>query len=137
MARLHRAGFAHAWDEGALRNLMDKPECLTLAAFGGERNLLGFVMTRQVEQDAELLTIVSDSRHRRAGIASALLRHVLELSRLRGANRMFLEVASGNSPAIHLYEKHGFAEVARRAGYYRQGRDAPEDAIIMSRALEA
>ena len=137
MARLHKAGFAHPWDEGALRNLMDKPECLTLAAFAGERRLVGFVMTRQVGEEAEILTIVSDPKHRRTGIASSLLLHALELSSLRRATRMFLEVASGNSAAIALYQKHGFAEISRRSGYYRQGRDAPEDAIIMSRPLSA
>ena len=137
MARLHKTGFAHPWDEGALRNLMDKPNCLTLAAFAGDRRLVGFVMTRQADSEAEILTIVSDSHHRRSGIASSLLMHALELSRLRAATRMFLEVASGNKAAIGLYEKHGFVEISRRQGYYRQGRDAPEDALIMSRPLAA
>lgn len=135
MARLHKTGFAHPWDEGALRNLMDKPHCLTLAAFGDTRQLVGFIMTRQAADEAEILTIVADDHYRRSGIASSLLTHALELSRLRAATRMFLEVASGNKAAIGLYEKHGFAEISRRSGYYQQGRDAPEDALIMSRKL--
>ncbi len=136
MARIHKSGFAHPWDEGALRNLMDKPNCLTLAAFEASRQLVGFVMTRQAGEECEILTIVCDNKKRRSGVASLLMMHTLELSRLRKAKRIFLEVASDNRPAIRLYEKHGFTEVSRRPGYYRQGRAAPEDALVMARSLD-
>ena len=108
MAVIHKTGFAHPWDEGALRNLMDKPNCLVLAAFEAPRELVGFIMTRQAKDECEVLTIVANSKKRRAGIASLLLAHALELSRLRGASRMFLEVASGNNAAIALYKKLQF-----------------------------
>ncbi len=135
MAAIHKTGFAHPWDEGALRNLMDKPNCLALAAFDAQRELIGFVMTRQADDECEVLTIVANSKNRRAGIASLLLAHTLELSRLRGAKLMFLEVASGNTAAVKLYKKHGFEEISRRAGYYQQGRNAPEDALVMAKQL--
>ena len=48
---------------------------------------------------------------------------------------MFLEVASGNTAAIKLYEKYSFEEISRRAGYYTQGRNAPEDALVMAKQL--
>jgi len=141
MAAVHKKGFAHAWDEGALRNLMDKPNCLTLAAFEPPRKLVGFIMTRQASDECEVLTIVSASKKRRAGIGTSLLTHAVELSRQQGANRMFLEVASGNKAAISLYKKHGFEEISRRVGYYRQGNnapeDAPEDALVMAKQLDA
>ena len=135
MARIHKSGFAHPWDEGALRNLMDKPNCLALAAFEASRELVGFVMTRQADEECEILTIVSDSKKQRSGVANSLMAHVLELSRLRKATRIYLEVASGNKAAIALYQKHGFEEISRRAGYYSQGRTTPEDAIVMARSL--
>ena len=135
MAKVHKAGFAHPWDEGALRNLMDKPNCLALAAFEPPRELVGFIMTRQASDECEILTIVANNKKRRTGIATSLLAHAIELSRLRGANRMFLEVASGNQAAISLYEKHGFEEISRRTGYYQQGRNAPEDALVMAKQL--
>ncbi len=135
MARIHKTGFAHPWDEGALRNLMDKPNCLALAAFESSRELVGFVLTRQAEDECEILTIVADSKKRRSGIANALMIHALELSRLRRARRIYLEVASGNRAAIALYQKHGFEEISRRPGYYRQGRGKTEDALVMARSL--
>lgn len=135
MARIHKTGFAHPWDEGILRNLINRPECLSLAAFEASQELVGFIITRQTMDECEILTLVSNSRKRRSGIANSLLVHALELSRLREARRMFLEVASGNRAAINLYTKHGFVEISRRSGYYRQGRGSPEDAIVMARDL--
>ena len=137
MASIHKTGFAHPWDEGALRNLMDKPNSLALAAFESPRELVGFIITRQAGDECEVLTIVANSKKRRAGIASSLLAHALELSRLRGAHRMFLEVASDNKAALALYEKHGFKEISRRTGYYQQGRNAPEDALVMAKQLRS
>ena len=135
MARIHKTGFAHPWDEGALRNLMDKPNLLTLAAFEASRELVGFIMTRQASDECEILTIVADNKKRRSGIASSLMAHALELSRLRKATRIYLEVASGNNAAITLYQKHGFEEISRRPGYYQQGRTVAEDALVMARSL--
>ena len=40
-----------------------------------------------------------------------------------------LEVRISNLPAIHLYEKLGFEQVGKRAGYYR---DNGEDALLMT-----
>lgn len=131
MANIHKTGFSHSWDEGALRNIMDKSNCLALAAFEPPRELVGFIITRQAADECEILTIVSNGQKRRSGIATALLSHALELSRLREAKRMFLEVASGNTAAIALYKKHGFEEISRRSSYYQQGRNTPEDALIM------
>lgn len=135
MARIHKAGFAHPWDEGALRNLMDKPNCMALAAFEASRELVGFIMTRQAGDECEILTIVSDDKKRRSGIANSLMTQAVELSRLRNARRIFLEVASGNKAAIALYQRHGFEEISRRPGYYQQGRSEAEDALVMARSL--
>ena len=46
----------------------------------------------------------------------------------RGADRLFLEVAIDNGPALALYRRAGFAKVGRRAGYYhrREGAVAAE-----------
>ena len=44
--------------------------------------------------------------------------------RKRGAVSMFLEVRSGNTGAIKLYEKCGFAKFGVRKNYYKDGEDA-------------
>ena len=49
----------------------------------------------------------------------------------RGGRAMFLGVAAGNAAALRLYDAAGFAEVGRRAGYYRGGADA----LVLRRGL--
>jgi ribosomal-protein-alanine N-acetyltransferase len=47
----------------------------------------------------------------------------------RGALSATLEVRLGNRVAQRLYERHGFAVVGRRLGYYS---DNGEDAVLMT-----
>jgi ribosomal-protein-alanine N-acetyltransferase len=136
MAKLHKLSFAHPWDENALRNLMDKPGALALAAFEPPHELVGFVLSRQAADESEILTIATDPGKRRKGIAASLLSHMLELTQLRGAQRVFLEVSSNNKGALALYDHFGFEEIDRRKGYYNQGGAGGEDALVMALELE-
>lgn len=62
--------------------------------------------------------------YRRRGIASALIKKLLDT----GHECCFLEVRESNHAARELYKSLGFAEIAKRPGYY----DYPlEDAVIM------
>jgi ribosomal-protein-alanine N-acetyltransferase len=65
---------------------------------------------------------------RRRGLASALLRGVLEDAARLGARRATLEVRRSNEPALKLYEKMGFAVSGTRPNYYTQ---PEEDALIL------
>ena len=47
--------------------------------------------------------------HRGRGIAEAMLGEVERIARERGACKLTLEVLSGNTPAMRLYERVGFA----------------------------
>jgi ribosomal-protein-alanine N-acetyltransferase len=60
-------------------------------------------------------------------------REALAAARARGAAAMFLEVAAGNTPALALYAREGFAEVGRRRRYYADGADA----LVLRRDLDA
>ena len=54
----------------------------------------------------------------------AVLTALLEQGRRLGALRATLEVAAGNSAALHLYGRCGFETAGIRRGYYRSGDDA-------------
>ena len=87
----------------------------------------GFCSWRQSTPDeAEILNLAVDPAFRRRGVGSALLNKVAELA--RGA--IFLEVAESNSPAIALYRRQGWADIAVRRGYYNQG---TVDAVVMKK----
>ncbi len=82
--------------------------------------LIGFILVRQVYDQAEILTLAVSEPYRRAGIARALLKQ-LETDVLKGTVKaLFLEVAEDNPAAIKLYKSQGFEAIGRRPGYYRR-----------------
>ena len=58
------------------------------------------------------------------GLARTVLTALVDRARDLGAERMLLEVAGDNRPAIGLYEAHGFDTISTRRGYYAGGVDA-------------
>ena len=58
------------------------------------------------------------------GLGARLLGALLEEAERRRQRVVSLEVRADNGPAQRLYERHGFARVGVRRGYYRGGVDA-------------
>lgn len=88
----------------------------------------GFVLTRHVLDEEELLLIAVDPRFRRRGLGEALIGHLLTAARTRGVTRVFLEMRRGN-PAVALYRKIGFEPIGERRDYYRAANGERIDAI--------
>lgn len=57
---------------------------------------------------------------RRNGMASVLLRHLIDEARSRGDEAMVLEVFEQNIPALELYRRHKFREMMRLFGWRRK-----------------
>jgi len=93
----------------------------------------GYAVLSAVDDVAELQRIGVLPAARRAGIASALVADVVVRARAAGAARLLLEVREGNAPALALYARAGFAEIARRARYYADGTTA----VVMELPLAA
>ncbi len=85
--------------------------------------------------EAEILDIGVVPHRRRWGIGRQLLEAACRLSAQSGAARIFLEVATDNSPARALYAAAGFVEAGRRPGYYPRPGGARCDALILRRPL--
>jgi ribosomal-protein-alanine N-acetyltransferase len=78
-----------------------------------------------------ILNIAVDPAYRRKGLGKRLLEYALDYCRQLGAERVELEVRTGNSAAIALYQKYGFVIRERVPLYYSDG----EDAFVMVREL--
>jgi [ribosomal protein S18]-alanine N-acetyltransferase len=84
----------------------------------------GFLVTRMVAGEAEILNLAVAPGLRRRGIARELLRSLLDSF----PGPIFLEVRESNRAARNTYEALGFIGVNRRNSYYGH---PPEAAIVM------
>lgn len=119
---------ASAWSDG-----------LVAAEVGSERHIVlvtddltayGAVSLAGDVSDLDRIAVLPPARGQ--GLAGELLTALVDQARDRGAERMLLEVAGDNTPAIGLYEAHGFDTISTRTAYYPGG----VDALVMELTIE-
>lgn len=93
-------------------------------------NVIGYFVTSSVAGEVTLMNIAIAPSKQGKGLGKLLLQFLIDLSRQKQEQEIWLEVRASNSSALSLYDKLGFVEVDRRKDYYpcEIGR---EDAIIM------
>lgn len=119
LTKLHAACFDTAWDEAAIAGILNGKGCAALMAVSAE-GIAGFLIYRQVEVEAEILTFATDPNLRRRGVGMALIDGLKSLK----IPVLFLEVASLNEDALKLYRTAGFVQKGLRKAYYATGDDA-------------
>jgi len=134
MASLHAASFRHGWSDGEFERLLADRSVVAHRAMLGS-TLVGFIISREAAGEAEILSVAVANSSRGRGLAGALLHlHLRRLAGL-GIQAVFLEVGKDNVPALRLYSKAGFHEVARRERYYRGGPGQDSTALVLRRDL--
>jgi ribosomal-protein-alanine N-acetyltransferase len=81
---------------------------------------------------ADVQTLAVSPGRQRQGLGSALLTALVDEAQRRGLREVLLEVRADNAPALRLYARHEFEQIARRRGYYRAGRT---DGLVLRRRL--
>lgn len=135
---LHAEDFRRPWSAGEFEDLLVQDTVFGYAAreVGNPRaGIVGFVLARLAAGEGEILTVAVARTHRGAGLGRALMDAVLRQLHAERAEALFLEVDETNVPAVALYRRLGFAEVARRPGYYEHEGRKRTDAIVMRRDL--
>jgi ribosomal-protein-alanine N-acetyltransferase len=128
---LREAPEAVFWREGLVEETLNAESTVALGSvLNGE--VMGFLIGRQMADEAEILNLGVMPARRRKGEGGLLLEGALGEFRRRGANRVFLEVRESNRNAIAFYKKRGFSETGRREGYYREPEEA---AVVMEKKL--
>jgi ribosomal-protein-alanine N-acetyltransferase len=94
--------------------------------------LLGYFVAMKGFEEVHLLNITVAPAYQRQGWAQLMLEALTVWARGQGAGWLWLEVRSGNSRAIHVYQAHGFRYVGRRKQYYPASDGQREDALVMS-----
>ena len=107
-----------------MRQLIRDPASATWIAEEQEQ-MAGFAIifwAQPPEQPlAYIQTLEVAPSHRKRGIAGQLLRRLEESARIAGAHVIWLHVAETNTPAIRLYEAHGYRQQGREEDYYANG----------------
>jgi ribosomal-protein-alanine N-acetyltransferase len=135
-AKIHKDCFAHPWSSQDLEAMIASSAFVADGAIQmPSRKLLGFILTRCIADEAEVMTVAVLASARRNGIAALLLDNHLQRLRTLRAVRLFLEVSEANLPARRLYSKFGFTAVGVRDGYYRTIDGANSNALVLAKDL--
>ena len=108
----------------------DSPRRVALVVVdeSGTPRINGFVIARCSSGEWEIENVVVVPDRQRQGIATEMVRDLVERAHASGATSVLLEVRESNLAARQLYKRVGFSQQGRRSNYYR---DPPEDALLL------
>lgn len=127
IAEIEKLCFSDPWSLNSICSELSNPLSLWLVALDGDR-VVGYVGSQTVLDGADMMNLAVLPQYRKQGIGEALVTHLVQCLREKGAICLALEVRQSNEPAIRLYKKLGFAQVGVRPNYYRNPR---ENALIL------
>ena len=139
ISELHGLRFPRQWSDGEFQSLLMQEHVFgfvarqTNAFFS--KPMGGFVLSREVAGEGEILTVAVNEKFGRQGLGWRLMQAALREALVRGGETMFLEVETANRAAVELYRKLGFAKVGERPAYYTGPDGTRSSALVMSRVL--
>lgn len=128
---MERECFSSPWSRDSFEDVLKYP---FLGGFCAriEGELAGFGIYHCLFEDSEVLDIAVGAKFRRMGIGKTILQVMEDTVRLRGAERLMLEVRKSNTGAQALYTGAGFEVTGTRRNYYKK---PTEDAILMEKKM--
>ncbi len=95
----------------------------------------GFCIFSCNEKEAEIITMAILPKYQNQGIGFLILTELEGILSETSCNKVFLEVASNNLIAIHLYDKLGFKSFGIRKNYYSVSENKKVNAILMKKII--
>jgi [ribosomal protein S18]-alanine N-acetyltransferase len=136
IATVHAKLFNPAWDEANIRGLLDHPAATSfIATLGSPNDVIGFIIGQLAADESEIITIGVDPQYQKHGVGKLLVEGLVRAVQRAEVRRMFLDVATDNIAALHLYSKMGFSPSGVRKGYYARPGSTAVDAVTMARTL--
>lgn len=128
-----RAGIAYS--RGELRDLLNCPTCISVAAEDPSSDIVGFAIAEFYVEAGKrighIVTIDVAPSARRQGVGQALMGALLDGLRRQQAILVRLEVAVDNPDAQSFYSQQGFVRTRRISGFYL----GTVDALAMQKVL--
>lgn len=121
-AALHKATFRaiqqREWSNEEVKSLLTSP-FVKAYLFQGQESAVGFAMIRQIDAEAEIITIGISPDHQSQGLGQTFLHQIISELRLLQVKKVFLEVREDNNKAIKLYKILNFKKTGKRSKYYQ------------------
>ena len=127
MAEIERQVFSQPWSEQGFLSALQSPDTLYLIVWKDGR-IIGYCGFLQSFEEADVTNVVVKEEWRGRGVGRRMLKELMDQGKKRGVERYTLEVRTGKTAAIKLYENLGFESVGIRKDFYEFPR---EDALIM------
>lgn len=89
-----------------------------------------FIVVKLMDHECELINLGVTKIFQKKGLATLLIKNLINYCQQNQVNEIFLEVRKSNFKAIKLYDKLNFNELGTRFNYYNN-KEKKEDAIIM------
>lgn len=118
--------FDDFWNSETLKNELKNNNSYYIVA-KINNSIVGFAGIKTVLDEADIMNIVTKKDSRNSGIGSALFSSIINYAKSNNVKKITLEVNENNVPAIKLYKKFGFEQIAKREKYY----NGTDTAIIM------
>ncbi len=131
--QIERASYPTPWSRSMFVSELAKPSSLSIGAVHDDGSLAGYLILSRYVDAWHVMNVAVAEKHRRLGIASAMLQSLFDVTKDEAERGYTLEVRVSNLAAIRLYERFGFVQRGIRRGYYTDNR---EDALIMWRDPE-
>ncbi len=132
IAALETASFPDPWTPDQLATAL-RDECVVATiAESAQGDAVGYVMSRTVADEGEILSVTAAPAQRRRGIGRLLLDSAIADMQRLGARTAWLEVRRSNAAAQAMYAAAGFVPTGVRRRYYEH---PVEDAILLRRDL--
>ena len=119
--------FDDFWTTTTLKSELENEHSKYIVAKHQDK-IVGFAGIWKAVDDVHITNIVVRKDFRNNGIGNLLLEKLISLTKELNFKELTLEVNANNTPAIKLYEKHGFKNLGIRKKYYNN----TDDAIIMT-----
>ena len=127
--------FSNPWSDNTFRGEIQNTSVsfpMVVVQRPGER-VIGYILYWHIQEDVQVNNIAVHPDFRGRGIGEALMQHIIERVRKKGATFVTLEVRPSNTTAVTLYKKLGFEVLGMRKNYYT---NPNEDACLMGLVLD-
>jgi ribosomal-protein-alanine N-acetyltransferase len=125
---IERLSFRAPWSRSVFLEELSRDWARVDVVRDGAGAAVAFANYWLVADELHILNIATHPQHRRAGHATRLLAHMVEIARRVPCRCVTLEVRRSNAAAQRLYRRFAFRAVGVRPNYYAEDQ---EDAIVM------